>query len=34
MYHSEYFDKALKGEWREAREGVVVLEDVEPAVCK
>jgi hypothetical protein len=34
IYHSKYFQKALKGEWKEAREGVVVLKDVEPAVCE
>jgi hypothetical protein len=32
--HSEYFEKALKGSWKEAEEGVVKLEDVEHGVCK
>ncbi|CAE7193345.1 hypothetical protein HRS9139_08941 [Pyrenophora teres f. teres] len=27
--HSEYFKKALTGTWKEAREGVVILQDVE-----
>jgi hypothetical protein len=33
MHHSEHFRKALQGPWKEAREGVVTLEDIEPAVC-
>jgi hypothetical protein len=34
VHHSEYFAKALNGSWKEAGEGVVKLEDVEPAVCE
>jgi hypothetical protein len=33
-YHSEYFQKALAGPWKEAQEGLIVLEDVEPVTCK
>jgi hypothetical protein len=32
--HSEYFQKALQGPWKEAEEGVVRLEDVEPETCE
>ena len=31
VHHSEYFRNALKGPWQEAEEGVIRLEDVEPA---
>jgi hypothetical protein len=31
---SEYFKKALKGPWKEAEQGIVRLEDVEPKICK
>jgi hypothetical protein len=31
VYHSEYFRNALKGPRKEAKEGKVVLENVEPA---
>jgi hypothetical protein len=34
MYYSEYFQKALKNSWKEGKEGVVILEDIEPAVCE
>jgi hypothetical protein len=34
VHHSEYFRKALNGPWKEATEGVVKLEDVEPEVGK
>jgi hypothetical protein len=34
VHHSEYFKKALQGDWKEAREGKVTLEDVEPAECE
>ncbi|KAF2035560.1 hypothetical protein EK21DRAFT_53931, partial [Setomelanomma holmii] len=30
--HSEYFEKALKGSWNEAQEGVVWLEDVDDCI--
>jgi hypothetical protein len=33
MHHSKYFRKALQGPWKEARESVVTLKDIEPAVC-
>ncbi|KAF9693671.1 hypothetical protein EKO04_008458 [Ascochyta lentis] len=29
VFHSEYFRKALQGSWKEAKEGIVRLEDVE-----
>ncbi|KAH7084926.1 hypothetical protein BKA63DRAFT_498491 [Paraphoma chrysanthemicola] len=32
QYHSEYFRNALRGPWKEAMDGVVSLEDVQPAV--
>jgi hypothetical protein len=32
IYHPEYLQKALQGQWKEARGGVVVLEDIQPAV--
>lgn len=31
--HSEYFAKALSGPWKEAEEGVVVLDDVDVHLC-
>ncbi|KAH7084946.1 hypothetical protein BKA63DRAFT_6393 [Paraphoma chrysanthemicola] len=31
IHHSDYFRKALSGPWKEAREGLVTLEDVEPS---
>ncbi|KAJ4333155.1 hypothetical protein N0V95_009494 [Ascochyta clinopodiicola] len=31
VFHSEYFRKALQGPWKEAEEGLVRLDDVEPA---
>lgn len=31
-HHSENFRKALNGPWKKAEEGVVKLQDVEPAV--
>ena len=34
VHHSEYFRNALKGPWKEAEEGVIRLEDVEPATGK
>jgi hypothetical protein len=34
VHHSKYFNGALRGSWKEAREGLVTLEDVEPAACK
>lgn len=30
--HSEFFKKALQGPWKEAADGTVILEDVEPVV--
>lgn len=33
-YHSEYFRKALKGQWKEAQDKVITLDDVEPGVCE
>lgn len=30
VHHSGYFRNALKGPWKEAEEGVLTLEDVEP----
>jgi hypothetical protein len=33
-YHSEYFQKALNGSWKEAQDGVMVLEDVETTTCE
>ncbi|KAF2872412.1 hypothetical protein BDV95DRAFT_606028 [Massariosphaeria phaeospora] len=32
IHYSEYFRKALSGSWKEAEDGVITLEDVEPAV--
>jgi hypothetical protein len=32
--HSEYFQKAFNGPWKEAQEGVVTLEDVDCNTCK
>ncbi|KAH6639623.1 hypothetical protein C7974DRAFT_135558 [Boeremia exigua] len=32
MEHSAYFEKALQGPWKEAEEGVVRLDDVEPEI--
>lgn len=32
--HSEFFATALQGPWREAREGVIILDDIEPAICE
>ncbi|KAF1849865.1 uncharacterized protein K460DRAFT_411672 [Cucurbitaria berberidis CBS 394.84] len=32
VHHSDYFRKALEGPWTEAQEGVIKLEDIEPAV--
>ncbi|KAF2127350.1 hypothetical protein P153DRAFT_344937 [Dothidotthia symphoricarpi CBS 119687] len=32
VYHSEYFRNSLRGSWKEAREGKIVLEDVDPHV--
>lgn len=32
--HSEYFKTALKGPWKEAKEGMVRLEDVESGPCR
>jgi hypothetical protein len=32
VHHSEYFRNALKWPWKEAKEGVIILEDVESAV--
>lgn len=32
LKHSEYFRKALRGSWTEAKEGVVKIDDIEPAV--
>lgn len=34
VHHSKYFANALGGAWREGKEGLVTLEDVEPAICK
>ena len=34
IHYSEYFRKALSGPWKEAEEGVIPLEDIEPGVCK
>jgi hypothetical protein len=31
VHHSNYFRKALRGSWKEAEEGQVVLDDLEPA---
>jgi hypothetical protein len=33
-HHSEYFQKALSGSWKEAQDGVVILEDVETTTCE
>jgi hypothetical protein len=32
VHYSDYFNKALSGTWKEAKEGVVSLDDIEPAV--
>jgi hypothetical protein len=32
--HSGYFKKALEGPWKEAEEGVIRLDDVEPETCR
>lgn len=32
--HSDYFKKALNGPWKEAREGVVRLDDMESGPCE
>lgn len=32
--HSEYFQKALSGSWKEAEEKSVCLDDVECSTCK
>lgn len=32
--HSDFFKRAFNGRWREAREGVVRLQDVENGACK
>lgn len=32
-HHSAYFDRAFKGNWREAEDGVVTLEDVDCSTC-
>ncbi|KAI4628617.1 hypothetical protein J4E83_003170 [Alternaria metachromatica] len=32
--HSGYFKKALNGPWKEAQDGVVILEDVECSTCE
>lgn len=32
--HSQYFKKALEVPWKEAEEGLLQLEDVEPETCK
>ncbi|KAF2035578.1 hypothetical protein EK21DRAFT_107099 [Setomelanomma holmii] len=34
VYHSEYFRNALRGPWKEAREGFIPLEDIEPLTFK
>jgi hypothetical protein len=34
VYHSEYFARALNGPWTEAEDRKVVLEDLEPGICK
>jgi hypothetical protein len=34
IQHFEYFQKALQGQRKEAREGIVVLEDIESTVCE
>jgi hypothetical protein len=34
VHHSEYFRKALNGLWKDAEEGVIKIEDVEPEVGK
>jgi len=33
IHHSEYFRNALRGDWKEASEGVVPLVDIEPFIC-
>ena len=33
VFHSEYFRKALQGSWKEAKEGIVRIDDIEPAEC-
>jgi hypothetical protein len=33
VQHSEYFDRAFKGDWKEAQEGVVTLEDIDCQTC-
>jgi hypothetical protein len=33
-HYSEYFRKALRGKWKEAKEGLVKLDDVEVGACK
>jgi hypothetical protein len=32
MEHSEFFKKALQGTWKEATDGIVILEDIKPAI--
>jgi len=32
-HQSDYFRRALNGEWKEAKEGLVTLDDVEPSIC-
>lgn len=31
--HSEYFDRAFSGTWKEAQEGVVTIDDVDCDTC-
>lgn len=33
-HHSEYFCNALRGPWKEADEGIIVLENVEVETCE
>ncbi|KAF2625448.1 hypothetical protein BU25DRAFT_423167 [Macroventuria anomochaeta] len=33
VYHSEYFRKAVQGSWKEAQEGVMRIDDVQPSEC-
>lgn len=32
--HSAFFRGAMRGPWKEAQEGVVTLDDIEPDTCK